>query len=195
MRKFETGATRDSDTSKLDYEGFLSPLVLKRYAEYMNKNRIQADGNVRDSDNWQKGIPLAVYMKSLWRHFLDVWAIHRCLLGGGGVPEGFQEDSLCAVLFNASGYLHEVLKEDKEFEDSPADSMATQEGTWVPWNGKDGFPITTEEIVRAHNKHILGTKPECDKLEPCEDIPGPEASRVGQDVYDPRFETSRRECR
>ena len=57
MRNFDTGATRDVDTNKLDFEGFLSPVVLERYAEYMHKNRVQADGNLRDSDNWQKGIP------------------------------------------------------------------------------------------------------------------------------------------
>ena len=62
MREFETGATRDTNDGKLDFEGFLSPLALVRYAEYMNKNRIQADGKVRASDNWQKGIPREVYM-------------------------------------------------------------------------------------------------------------------------------------
>src|SRR5687768_4320669 len=35
MREFETGATRNLDNGKLDYEGFLSPLVMERFAEYM----------------------------------------------------------------------------------------------------------------------------------------------------------------
>lgn len=103
MRTFSSGATRDSDTTKLDYEGFLSPLVLKRYAEYMHKHRQQADGTLRDSDNWQKGIPFDAYMKSMWRHFMDVWRQHRGLAGDDTL-----EDSLCAVLFNAMGYLHEL---------------------------------------------------------------------------------------
>lgn len=108
MRKFSTGATRNSDDAKLDYEGFLSPLVLKRYAEYLNKHRVQADGKLRDSDNWQKGIPLTVYMKSLWRHFIDMWSIHR---GIGPIPNTeILEEAICAVIFNASGYLHELLK-------------------------------------------------------------------------------------
>jgi len=51
MRTFKTGATRNDDTGKLDFEGFLSPIALEKFAEYMHKNRIQADGNVRDSDN------------------------------------------------------------------------------------------------------------------------------------------------
>lgn len=105
MRTFPTGATRDSDDGKLDYEGFLSPLVLERYAEYMHAHRVQADGTLRDSDNWQKGIPKDAYMKSLWRHFMDVWKMHR----GVGDPAHLQ-DALCAVLFNAMGYLHEELR-------------------------------------------------------------------------------------
>ncbi len=111
MRKFDTGATRNTDTDKLDYEGFFSPLVLKRCAEYLNKHRLQADGEMRDSDNWQKGIPFTVYMKSKWRHFMDTWTAHRCILGGGVCTHGHLEDSLCAEIFNTSGYLHELLKE------------------------------------------------------------------------------------
>ncbi len=108
MRTFDTGATRDVDQDKYDYEGFLSPLVLERYARYMHKHRTQADGNLRDSDNWQKGMPKTAYMKSGWRHFFDWWSEHR------GVPsrEGL-EDALCALLFNVSGYLLEVLKEKR----------------------------------------------------------------------------------
>ena len=109
MRQFETGATRDSDTNKLDYEGFLSPLVLQRFAEYMQENRVQADGKLRDSDNWQKGIPKAQYMKSLYRHFMDMWLCHR----GYEAREDI-ERSMCAVLFNTMGYLHEHLKEQRD---------------------------------------------------------------------------------
>lgn len=109
MRQFETGATRDSDDQKLDYEGFLSPLVLKRYGDYMHQHRIQPDGKLRASDNWQRGIPLPAYMKSAWRHFLAWWTNHR------GLPaDEALEEALCAVIFNASGYLHEVLKAKRD---------------------------------------------------------------------------------
>ena len=104
MRRFETGATRDSDDDKLDYEGFLSPIVLQRYAEYMHQHRIQADGELRSSDNWQHGIPRIAYMKSLLRHTMDVWLFHR----GSDGRDGLQ-DALCGVIFNAMGYLYEVL--------------------------------------------------------------------------------------
>lgn len=106
MRKFESGATRNNDEESLDYEGFLSPLTLERYAEYMHSHRKQADGVMRASDNWQAGIPQTSYMKSMWRHFFDVWKIHRGY--SCGVSE---QEALCALLFNVMGMLHEVLKE------------------------------------------------------------------------------------
>lgn len=105
MREFETGATRDSDKNKPDYEAFLSPLVIERFGQYMMKHQVQADGQIRSGDNWQKGIPKDAYMKSGWRHFFDWWKEHR----GLGSREGL-EDALCAILFNVQGYLHEHLK-------------------------------------------------------------------------------------
>ena len=110
MRKrvFDSGAMRDTDEGKLDYEGFLSPAVLHRFAEYMHKNRFMEDGTVRDSDNWQKGIPKDAYMKSMWRHFMDVWMLHRGVFGGDAIE---MDEALCALLFNVQGYLHECLKE------------------------------------------------------------------------------------
>jgi hypothetical protein len=105
-RAFSTGATRDTDEGKLDYEGFLSPLVLKRYAEHMHAARKMPDGTMRASDNWQLGIPKDVYMKSMFRHFFDVWDNHR-----NPKPSQHQlEAELCALLFNVSGMLHEILK-------------------------------------------------------------------------------------
>jgi hypothetical protein len=103
MRTFDSGATRDSDDSKIDYEGFLSPLVFERYGKYMHAHRKQSDGGLRDSDNWQKGIPLDAYIKSAWRHFFDVWKAHR------GDKTVDVEEQLCALMFNISGYLHERL--------------------------------------------------------------------------------------
>lgn len=109
MRQFETGATRDSDNQKIDYEGFLSPLVLERFGRYMHQHRLQADGRLRDSDNWQKGIPRTAYMKSAWRHFVDWWHGHR-----GARTREQLEEALCATIFNAQGYLHELLKTPPE---------------------------------------------------------------------------------
>jgi hypothetical protein len=108
MRAFGTGATRDQDTTKLDFEGFLSPLVLERYAEYMHSKRYLPDGSMRDSDNWQLGIPVQVYIKSLFRHFFAVWKAYRA-----GKLSSSTED-MCAVLFNQMGLLHEILKIEKK---------------------------------------------------------------------------------
>lgn len=118
MRYFETGATRDSDETKNDYEGFLCPLVIEAYGDYMTKHRKQADGNLRDSDNWQKGIPKAAYMKSKYRHFLDTWKIHR---GYKAFDKKTGEEidiktSLLSEMFNTMGYLHEVLKEENNVQ-------------------------------------------------------------------------------
>ena len=113
VRTFDTGATRDTEEGKLDFEGFLSPVVLERYAEYMHRHRIQPDGHLRDSDNWQKGMPLDCYIKSAWRHFFDWWKLHRGLKATdeNGNPVTIEE-MLCALLFNVQGYLHELKKTD-----------------------------------------------------------------------------------
>ena len=105
IRKFKTGATRDTAEGKHDYEGFISPLVIKRFGKYMHKHRLQSDGKLRSSDNWTKGIPKEEYMKSMWRHFLDLWLFHRGFKGREDI-----EEALCGLYFNVQGYLHEVLK-------------------------------------------------------------------------------------
>ena len=105
MRSFDTGATRDTDSGKLQYEGFLSPLVLRRYAEFMHKHRKQSDGKLRVADNWQKGLPLEVYADSGWRHFMDWWAWQRKCWN----PKEGIEEALCALLFNVMGALHVIL--------------------------------------------------------------------------------------
>lgn len=107
MASFDSGATRNDSISKLDFEGFFSPLVLEAVSEYMHRNRKLTDGSYRDSDNWQKGIPLESYMKSLWRHFFSAWKSHR-----GYKNEEDLKTSLCAIIFNSSGYLHEIIKKE-----------------------------------------------------------------------------------
>lgn len=108
VRRFETGATRDQDTTKPDYEGFLSPLVIEAFGHYMHRHRHQSDGSLRASDNWQRGIPPDAYLKSAWRHFMDWWSLHR----GREGTDADLEEALCALLFNVQGYLHELLKEE-----------------------------------------------------------------------------------
>jgi hypothetical protein len=109
IRKFKTGATRDTTVGKLEPWGFLSPLALHRYSEYMDKHRYQADGTVRSSDNWKRGFPIDVYCHSLLRHVFDFWLIMT-----GFKPRFDKEvtdpvEVACAIMFNVQGFLHEAL--------------------------------------------------------------------------------------
>lgn len=120
VRAFTTGATRDKDQGKLDFEGFLSPRVLAIFGQYMHRNRKTAAG-FRESDNWQKGMPLDAYMKSMWRHFFDVWAHHRGEVvetrfdeDGLPLPPETVEDALAGLMFNVMGYLFEVSRPENQ---------------------------------------------------------------------------------
>ncbi|MBW2596977.1 MAG: hypothetical protein JRC93_13630 [Deltaproteobacteria bacterium] len=110
MRTFDSGATRDSDAGKPDYEGFLSPLVIARFGEYMLKHQVQADGETRASDNWKNGFGenhLDVCMSSLLRHVMDVWLEHEGYPSRDGM-----EAAINATLFNLMAYQHQrILKE------------------------------------------------------------------------------------
>ena len=102
IRQFASGATRDTDKNKLDFEGFLSPTVLLAYAEYLHKHRVQRDGNLRDSDNWQKLFGdkhFDVCMKSGLRHVFNVWMYHR----GYELTETI-DDALGGAIFNLMAY-------------------------------------------------------------------------------------------
>jgi hypothetical protein len=160
MRTFETGATRDDDKEKIDYEGFLSPLALEVFGKYMHKHRKQADGSLRSSDNWQKGIPVEQYMKSAWRHFFAVWRGHRA----GKIDL----DDLCALLFNVQGLLHEKVKQEKQgsdeiielppgvkpedviFKPAPPSYNGMKEGDTVLYNGKK---VVLVRIRPTHSPH------------------------------------------
>lgn len=104
MRTFDTGATRDSDESKPNYNGFLSPLVLERFGRYMLSHQVQADGKRREADNWKKGIPNKAYMESAFRHYMELWLIFE------GHRKGDAEEALCALMFNVMGMMHQVVK-------------------------------------------------------------------------------------
>jgi hypothetical protein len=108
-RIFVSGATRDTEEGKLDYEGFISPWALQRFAEYMDFHAQMADGSRRASDNWQKGFPQDVLVKSLLRHVMAVWMDHRY---GLGIDQDEFESDLCGVIFNAQALLHQLVKPD-----------------------------------------------------------------------------------
>jgi hypothetical protein len=104
MRQFTTGATRDNDDDKPDFQGFLSPFALARFAMYMQSHQRQADGTLRASDNWKKGIPLEAYEKSMYRHMIEFF--FKTEQGDFyGADEALQ-----AIIFNALGWSHERHK-------------------------------------------------------------------------------------
>lgn len=129
MREFVTGATRDVEETKIDYEGFLSPLVIEAYGRFMDRHRRTPRG-LRDSDNWQKGIPLNVYMKSGFRHFCEWWSMHR-----KWKPDNIEnaEEFICALLFNASGYLHERLVAARAMYPQSVSSSEIKSEEEIPW--------------------------------------------------------------
>jgi len=126
LRSFDTGATRDTADGKLEYHGFLSPSVLRQFARYMNMNRLQSDGQLRSSSNWQHGIPMDVYVSSEWRHHFDFWDEAMKYTKG----EKFSRRELMAaasgLMFNVMGFMHEWLKENPEVrfdDDEPTKEM------------------------------------------------------------------------
>jgi hypothetical protein len=78
----------------------------------MHKHRKQSDGGLRDSDNWQKMFGekhLEVCMKSMWRHFLDLWMFHRGYKGRDTI-----DDAINGILFNITAYYYKILKDRLE---------------------------------------------------------------------------------
>lgn len=110
---FATGATRSTSEGKIDYEGHINPDVLAVFGEFMNKHRVQRDGRLRASDNWQQGIPIYRYVKSLVRHTFEFWRMWR------GTPViNPDNDSyftfrevLSAMLFNTMGIIYEMQRQ------------------------------------------------------------------------------------
>mgnify|MGYP001615899165 CR=1 FL=1 len=112
---FGTGATRSSDIGKIDFEGHINPEVLEVFGEYMNRHRVQRDGQLRGSDNWQKGIPLYRYVKSLIRHVFEFWRMWRgkqVVNPDNGTFFTFR-DVTSAVMFNIMGIIYEMIRSDR----------------------------------------------------------------------------------
>ena len=108
LRTFASGATRDTTEGKLEPWGFTSALVEKVFSEYMDKHRIQSDGNLRDSGNWKKGFDLDSYWHSMSRHVMDfrlLWEGHE----GEARTESLM-DALCGIKFNVDGLIYELMK-------------------------------------------------------------------------------------
>ena len=116
MVTFDTGATRSAE-STFDLEGFVNPRVLLEFGEYMERHRLQKDGQLRASDNWQKGMPSDRAMRSLSRHYLDLWLISR---GYSARSEdcATKMQALCAILFNTMVLMKNEIEEQEGSVDS-----------------------------------------------------------------------------
>ncbi len=121
MDKFETWATRSSDKGKIDFEWFLNPLVLESFWNYMLSHQVQADWQLRSSDNWQKWMPIDNYMKSLLRHAFDVWKLHRWYEVYKEWKYWGKEECLNALFFNVQWYLFEIVKNKETKEEQSED--------------------------------------------------------------------------
>jgi len=105
-RKFGKGAVRDIITGKGRFD-LISPIALMRLAKHYENG-----GNKYDDRNWEKGMPLSVYLDSMERHLNKFKEGHR------------EEDHMTAVAWNSFGLIHtqEMIKRGllpKEFDDLP----------------------------------------------------------------------------
>jgi hypothetical protein len=110
-RAFSTGATRNNDTTRIDWVKMLSLPAMFEYARYMRRHQKQADGSMREFDNWKGsdgagGFPLDEVVESLVRHVLDLAALDR---GIEPMRECELKETCCAIIFNAMAYLHTVV--------------------------------------------------------------------------------------
>tara|TARA_R100000458_G_C8145009_1_gene154739 strand:+ start:257 stop:634 length:378 start_codon:yes stop_codon:yes gene_type:complete len=87
-RKFNTGAQRDVVDGKGRYD-LISPIMIERLAKLL-----QRGAEKYNDRNWEKGMPLSVYMDSGMRHLFKFLEGHR------------DEDHLIAAIWNLQALLH-----------------------------------------------------------------------------------------
>lgn len=87
-RGFKTGAVRDVNEEKGRYE-LISPIMIERLAKLLQRGAVKYA-----SRNWEKGMPLSVYMDSGMRHLFKFLEGHR------------DEDHLIAAIWNLQALLH-----------------------------------------------------------------------------------------
>lgn len=112
MRTFPKGGTRSDDDGKIDY-AHLSALADRVWCEYMHEHRIQENGELREPDNYKKGLSLESYKKSLRGHMQDL----NLILEGHKVFEKGKEvtpfDAIMAIRFNVQGVIIETMRDYK----------------------------------------------------------------------------------
>lgn len=157
-REFKSGANRNSDEGKLDYEGFISPVVEWAFAQYMHKHRLLEDGTLRDSDNWQNGIPVNELMKSGHRHWQDIRMKHRGFTPTDNGKEVGRLEALLGMKFNIDAMIYNEVKDKNDVDRNFVKEV------YCPFsNDKDpleilgelvGVPIKTKDVTPT-NKNSL----------------------------------------
>lgn len=96
-RHFKTGSRRDVSTDKGRYD-LISPIMIERLAKLLERGAKKYDDR-----NWEKGMPLSVYMDSGMRHIFKFLEGQR------------DEDHLIAAIWNFQALLHieEMIKRGK----------------------------------------------------------------------------------
>lgn len=97
IRNFDTGAIRDTEDNKEDYNETISWTAFKRYAQYMTGKKKKYGAG-----NFKKGIPIESYERSLLRH-VQKYMENKY---EDGIVER-DEDHIAAIVFNAFGIMHE----------------------------------------------------------------------------------------
>jgi len=108
MRKWGN-ATRDSNTNKPNHIGYRDILVEEAYDLYMLKHQKQADGTMRDADNWKSYFGEKHYkvcIESAYRHFEDWWKEFEGLESRDGIDEAIN-----GLKFNIDAYYSKVLRD------------------------------------------------------------------------------------
>lgn len=106
---FESGAIRDSQEGKEEYQEAISDLTLRRYALYM-----LSQAKKYGKGNWKKGISSESYSNSLDRH-LNKYRIKK----NWGIDIEPGVDHLSAALFNLQGLIHNEEMEKYKKSNTP----------------------------------------------------------------------------
>jgi hypothetical protein len=96
ITQFKTGAIRDSQEGKTDYNETISWTALNRYARYMTGKKAKYGAG-----NFKKGIETWSYVQSMLRH-VDKWMRNTYEEGN----DEKDEDHLSAIVFNVFGIMH-----------------------------------------------------------------------------------------
>ena len=124
METYESGATRTSEDGRLSYVRGLSPVVLRRYLQYLAKHRKQADGSMREFDNWKQGIPMRRSFDGLGRHFFTLWLLMEGLDIYDDSGQVDIQDVLCAIMFNTMSMLHQELMQPRIIQPTEEEKSA-----------------------------------------------------------------------